>query len=171
MKSNVGGQVVELAVDEGDAVKAGQLIARIDPSDSVSSLNQAKADYSSSIANVNQSRQALSMQRLQTAANIESAEQGLESSKERLAQAIALLREGTEILRTGGGCQLEAAHCHVLFDEIERLRKVEAEARPVAETLQLAVSKSEQLEEQLTTWGVPLNALLGALESIGEGGV
>lgn len=87
VKSNVGGQVVELDVDEGDRVKAGQLIAKIDPSDSVSALNQARADYSSAKAKVDQARQALSMQRLQTSANIISAEQALESSRQKLSQA------------------------------------------------------------------------------------
>ncbi|MEN6372931.1 MAG: efflux RND transporter periplasmic adaptor subunit [Armatimonadota bacterium] len=87
VKSNVGGQVVKLAVDEGDHVKAGQLIAKIDPSDSISNLDQSKADYSSSEAQVNSAKQALSMQRLQTAANIASAEQALESSRQKLLQA------------------------------------------------------------------------------------
>ncbi|MCE5197947.1 MAG: efflux RND transporter periplasmic adaptor subunit [Armatimonadota bacterium] len=87
VKSNVGGQVVKLAVDEGDMVKAGQLIAKIDPSDSISTLEQAQADYSSTKSKVNQARQALSMQRLQTSANIISAEQALESSRQKLSQA------------------------------------------------------------------------------------
>lgn len=87
VRSNVGGQVVELAVDEGDSVKAGQLIAKIDPSDSVSALRQAKADYLAANAKVIQSKQALSMQRLQTAASIEGAEQAVEASRQRLAQA------------------------------------------------------------------------------------
>ncbi|MEN6520679.1 MAG: efflux RND transporter periplasmic adaptor subunit [Armatimonadota bacterium] len=87
VKSNVGGQIMKLAVDEGDYVKAGQLIAKIDPSDSISSLEQSKADYSSSEAQVNSAKQALSMQRLQTVANIASAEQALESSRQKLLQA------------------------------------------------------------------------------------
>jgi len=87
VKSNVGGQVVELAVDEGDVVKAGQLIARIDPSDSASSLEQAKADYSSAAARVDQARQAHSMQKLQTVASIAGSEQALVATRERLAQA------------------------------------------------------------------------------------
>ena len=65
VKSNVGGQIVDLAVDEGDTVKAGQLIARIDPSDAQSTLDQAQADFSSSLAKVNQARQALSLQTIQ----------------------------------------------------------------------------------------------------------
>ncbi|HEY3299010.1 MAG TPA: efflux RND transporter periplasmic adaptor subunit [Armatimonadota bacterium] len=87
VKSNVGGQVIELAVDEGDHVKAGQLIARIDPSDSISTLDQAKADYMSAKSKVDQARQTLSMQRLQSVANIAGAEQGLESARQKHGQA------------------------------------------------------------------------------------
>ncbi len=87
VRSNVGGQVVELAVDEGDYVKAGQLIARIDPSDSITQLSQSEADLASARAKVEQARQGSSMQKLQTSAGIESAEQALAASKQRLAQA------------------------------------------------------------------------------------
>jgi HlyD family secretion protein len=87
VKSNVGGEIVELTVDEGDVVKAGQLIARIDPSDSLTNLSQAEADFRGAEARVNQSKQGSSMQQLQTAANIASAQQALESSRQRLAQA------------------------------------------------------------------------------------
>jgi len=87
VKSNVGGQIVDLAVDEGDTVKAGQLIARIDPSDAQSTLDQAQADFSSSLAKVNQARQALSLQTIQTAADITSSQQALESARQKLLQA------------------------------------------------------------------------------------
>ena len=87
VRSNVGGTVVQLAVDEGDRVKAGQLICKIDPSDSISALEQARADYSSSGAKVAQSKQALSMQRLQTSAGIISAEQAVEASRQKLAES------------------------------------------------------------------------------------
>src|SRR5947209_18942160 len=44
VKSNVGGRVDLLTVDVGSRVKKGQLIAKIDPTDTQSSYNQAKAD-------------------------------------------------------------------------------------------------------------------------------
>jgi HlyD family secretion protein len=87
VRSNVGGQIVELAVDEGDYVKAGQLIAKIDPSDWVSNLDQARADYTSSDSKVSQAKQAYDMQRIQADASIEEAKQALESSKMALEQA------------------------------------------------------------------------------------
>lgn len=87
VKSNVGGTVVEMTVDEGDTVKAGQLIAKIDPADSITQLDQVKADNLSAQSRVVQSRQAYALQREQAKANVVSAEQSLESAKQRLAQA------------------------------------------------------------------------------------
>src|SRR5205809_3091029 len=43
VKSNVGGTVDKLAVDVGDRVKKDQLIALIDPTDTKTALDQAKA--------------------------------------------------------------------------------------------------------------------------------
>lgn len=87
VKSNVGGKVVELTVDEGDRVEAGQLIAKIDQTDPLANLDSAKADFSSYRSKVDQSKQALTMQQLTTTANIRSAEQALESSRQKLLQA------------------------------------------------------------------------------------
>ena len=89
VKSNVGGQVMKLAVDEGDRVRAGQLIAKIDTTDSVTSLDQSRADLDSANSKVNQARQQLTMQHTQNEAQIDSAKQGLAASKAKLDQAKA----------------------------------------------------------------------------------
>ncbi len=86
VKSNVGGQVVEMPVEEGDVVTAGQVIARIDPSDSISSLDQAKADFAGAVAKVDSAKHSVNMQALQTDASIATAEQALESAKLKLSQ-------------------------------------------------------------------------------------
>jgi len=87
VKSNVGGQVVSLAVDEGDVVKPGQLIAKIDPTDSVTAYDQSQADLAASVSKVQQAQQQLVMQHTQNTAQIASARQALESAKTRLLQA------------------------------------------------------------------------------------
>ncbi|MHB0937963.1 MAG: efflux RND transporter periplasmic adaptor subunit [Armatimonadota bacterium] len=87
VKSNVGGSVVFLGVDEGDRVKAGQVIARIDPADSQTNLEQSQADLDGSRARVAQAQENLAMQRRQTVAQIASAEQAVETAKLRLSQA------------------------------------------------------------------------------------
>lgn len=87
VKSNVGGQVVKLAVEEGDVVKPGQLIARIDPTDTLTAYEQSQADLASAQAKVSQAREQLAMQHTQNAAQIESAEQALAAARARLEQA------------------------------------------------------------------------------------
>lgn len=87
VKSNVGGSIVKLAVDEGDSVKAGQLIAKIDPTDSQTAYDESKADLDASRSKSQQAALQLAMQRDQSTADIYSAQQALEAAKTRLAQA------------------------------------------------------------------------------------
>ncbi|MDO8683365.1 MAG: efflux RND transporter periplasmic adaptor subunit [Armatimonadota bacterium] len=87
VKSNVGGQIVKLSVDEGDTVKAGQLIARIDPTDTATALEQSQADLASARSKVDQARLQQTMQHTQNVAQVDSARQGLASARARLAQA------------------------------------------------------------------------------------
>lgn len=87
VKSNVGGQVVELAVDEGDVVRAGQLVAKIDPSDSMANLRQAKADLTSAEAKIAQAQQSRVMTDAQVTANIRAAEESVASARQRVLQA------------------------------------------------------------------------------------
>lgn len=87
VKSNVGGQIIKLAVDEGDTVKAGQLIAKVDPSDTLTAYDQSAADLAASASKVNQARQTLSMQHTENAAAVMTATQGLASARAKLLQA------------------------------------------------------------------------------------
>lgn len=87
VKSNVGGSIVKLAVDEGDTVKAGQLIARIDPSDTQTTLDQSQADLAAAVSRVDQATQTLTMQHDQDEAQIASAQQGLLTARTKLLQA------------------------------------------------------------------------------------
>lgn len=81
VKSNVGGQVTELAVDEGDYVKAGQLIAKIDTSDSVAALEQAQANYEGAVAKLRQAQEQSKAQPGLTANSISQAESSLAAAK------------------------------------------------------------------------------------------
>jgi len=89
LKSNVGGQVELLAVDVGSVVQAGQLIAKIDPTDSLTTLNQAEADLQAANARLSQSREALSLQKEQQASQLKSAQQAYGVAVARAAQAEA----------------------------------------------------------------------------------
>lgn len=89
VKSNAGGLVDVLAVDVGTVVKAGQLIAKIDPTDSRTALNQAEADLSAAQARLSQSQESLALQKEQQATQVTQAQQSYDSAVARLAQAEA----------------------------------------------------------------------------------
>ncbi len=89
LKSNVGGVVDTLAVDVGSVVKAGQLIATIDPTDSRTALNQAEADLSAANARLSQSEQSLSLESEQHVTQLQQAKQSYDTAAARLKQAEA----------------------------------------------------------------------------------
>lgn len=87
VKSNVGGSIVKLAVDEGDTVKPGQLIARVDPTETQSTYDQSQADLAAAVSKVDQARDQLTMQHDQNSAEVASARHALASAKVKLLQA------------------------------------------------------------------------------------
>lgn len=128
VKSNVGGQVVQLMVDEGDTVKAGQLIARIDDADSQSALKQVEADMTSADSRVRAARENLDLQRSQTATSVAAAEQSLAQAKLRLAQA-----EGLATMQTTSSTSTVQQAEEALT--AARARQAQAEAQAKAQPL------------------------------------
>ena len=87
VKSNVGGELKDISVEEGDRVTAGQIIARIDAADASSALEQSQADLESARVRVSQAEYGLSIQRDQYASQLKSAQESLSAAKTRLEQA------------------------------------------------------------------------------------
>lgn len=87
VKSNAGGRVDLLAVDVGDEVEPGQLIAKIDPADSEMAFKQASADLSAADAKLSQSKESLRLQSEQSTSQIRQAEEALRAARVRLSQA------------------------------------------------------------------------------------
>src|SRR5687767_4568795 len=65
ISSDVSGEIVELYVDEGDSVKAGQVLARIDPEAYASAVESASAGVSSSKSELARSRSGIDNARAQ----------------------------------------------------------------------------------------------------------
>jgi HlyD family secretion protein len=74
VKSYAGGNVDVLAVDVGDVVKPGDLIAKIDPTDSLTTYEQATADMSAAQARLSQAEEQANAQPALTRAAINQAE-------------------------------------------------------------------------------------------------
>lgn len=81
IKSRAGGRVVNLAVEEGQRVTKGDMIAQIDPSDTQLNVNNAMADIASNKARVAETESALRLQIQQSKASIATAESNLKSSR------------------------------------------------------------------------------------------
>jgi HlyD family secretion protein len=90
VKSYAGGRVDVLAVDVGDRVKPGDLIAKIDPTDSLTTYDQARADLNAAEAKLKQTQDQSNAQPALTRAAIAQAEAGYDSAVkdlQRLQQA------------------------------------------------------------------------------------
>lgn len=87
VKSKAGGRVVELMVDEGSEVKQGDIIARIDPSDTQTVFDQAQADVTSAQARAAQARTNATLQQMNSATSVKDAENQLALARIRLSKA------------------------------------------------------------------------------------
>lgn len=92
VKSKAAGKVIQMAVEVGDYVKKGQLIARIDPTDTQTAVEQARADLDAALARVQQAMLTWQMQKQITPTQLEEARQSLEAARARLLQAESSLR-------------------------------------------------------------------------------
>ena len=87
----VQGRLQKLLVDEGSEVKAGQLIAEIDPTELKAASTSAAENISALRARLEQATTTLSMNDRQTAAAVQQAEASLTAARAQLDQAKATL--------------------------------------------------------------------------------
>lgn len=83
----ISGTLNSLTVDQGDPVKQGQLIGRIEDSGQRASVAQAQASYQSALSQLPQAEQNLAYQRQATAAGIQRAQAGLAAQQAKTAGA------------------------------------------------------------------------------------
>jgi len=84
VKSYAGGRVDLLAVDVGDKIKAGDLIAKIDTTDSLTTYDQARADLNAAEAKLRQAREQATSQPSLTRSAIAQAEASYQSALKEL---------------------------------------------------------------------------------------
>jgi len=99
VKSKAGGRVVKLLVEEGSVVKAGQLIARIDPADTEAAFRQARADLLSAEARAEQAKINSSLTQLNSQTAIADAQSALQTARVRLARTEIEVKRQPSITR------------------------------------------------------------------------
>ena len=91
ISSDVSGEIVELYVMEGDSVKAGQLLAKIDPEAYVSAVQRGEANVSgarSQLAVTKSTRESSIAQKEQIMSQLKNAEKILDRNKQLLTDGI-----------------------------------------------------------------------------------
>lgn len=127
VKSKAGGKVVQLAVEEGQEVRKGDLIALIDPEDTRAVVEQAAADVRSAQARVDSARENRALQQQLLANAVETAQTQLEAARVRRQR----VEEEAKRQPTLVAADLTSAREAVKTQEeaVEQLRAVDAPQR------------------------------------------
>ena len=91
VSSKIPGRLTEIMVQEGDAVKAGQLLAILDSTELVAKKEQAQAGLEAAIIQGAQAEIALALEREKTQSQIEQAQAAVEGTKAAIGMAEAKL--------------------------------------------------------------------------------
>lgn len=91
VKSNIGGQIIDIFVDEGDVVHAGQLIAIIDSSDASNQLDQSSAELNAAEARAAQAKKELLLWSKQNPLTIEQAQTNYEMANNDYKKTLSVL--------------------------------------------------------------------------------
>ncbi len=91
ISSDVSGEVVELLVQEGDSIRKGQLLCRINPDTYVSNVERGEAGVNSARANASQSKTQIKnalAQKAQAEANLANAKKNFDRNQKLLADGV-----------------------------------------------------------------------------------
>lgn len=129
ISSDVSGEVVELKIMEGDSVKAGQLLARIDPDTYVSAVERGNASLNNAKSQVSISQ-----------AQIEGSKAQIEQIEANLANANKIHTRNTELKRQGVISQAD-------FDvSLANVQALEANLRSAKSNLNSSIQSTKASE-------------------------
>ncbi|QDG94613.1 efflux RND transporter periplasmic adaptor subunit (plasmid) [Rhizobium sp. NIBRBAC000502774] len=147
MRAKTGGKILDLAVREGERVRAGDVILRFETDDLRSTLLQRESDRDAAEAELTLAMQALSRAEQLAAQNITSKEQ-LERARSDVAantSKVQSLSAQVDIARVG----LRDAEVTAPFDGVVASRAVEAGSRVAADAELLTIVDTSVLEARV----------------------
>jgi HlyD family secretion protein len=171
VKSEAGGEVLELLVDDGSYVQRGDPIAIIDPQESQTIYQQAQADVTSAEARVKSSRTNLELQRQLIDNAVKDAENQVELAEIRLERVKE--QAGIQPVLTSANIRTAEAALATAEQELEALQTVqipqrrrEAETNVRSARANYEAAKSElERQEDLLDLGFVSQASLEQAES------
>lgn len=162
ISSDVSGEIVELYVMEGDSVKAGQLLAKIDPESYVSTVQRGKAALSGA-------KSQMSVSKSQKEASIAQKEQ----ITVQLKNAKSILQRNDQLLKDGIISQADYDLSSSNVENLEaNVRAAEASIRSAEESIKGAQYNVESAEATLkefqtnlgrTTIKAPVSGIVSSL--------
>lgn len=164
VKSYAGGNVDELAVEVGDVVQKGDLIARIDRTDSLSAYEQAVADLDAAKAKLEQAREQAQAQPAMTQAAIAQAE----ASHEAAAQDLVYLRDAKQPQqRVAAKSALDKARANLELAELElrRMRGLKEQGFVPQSDVDSAVNRRDLAAAELASAQEQWDTLEGELSA------
>jgi len=105
VRSKASGAITKLAVEEGDALKAGDLIAEIEKTYTQADVDQGQADLKSAQARLTQARTNIELQKKQSEIQIQQARENVTDAETRLAQ----LQEDVQLEKEANARQVKEA--------------------------------------------------------------
>ena len=142
----VSGYISEVPVDDNQPVKAGEVLARIDPHDYQAALDQARANVAAAQASIDALNQQIAQQRL----TVEQARQLVESDQAALVFSQQDLQRFTALEKTGYGT-------------VQRAQEAQADIREKRAALQRDTNGIGVAEKQVSVFEAQLAQAKAAL--------
>lgn len=150
VKSYAGGRIDRLAVDVGDRVSPGDLIAKIDPTDSLTAYEQARADLNAARARLTQAREEARTQPTLTRASIAQAEAGYNAAREDLQR----LQQATQPqARASARAALDKARANldIAEKELKRAQDLKAQGYVPQSEVDTAINRRDLAKAELAS--------------------
>jgi HlyD family secretion protein len=150
VKSYAGGRVDVLAVDVGDRVRAGDLIAKIDPTDSLTTYEQARADLTASQAKLLQAREQAVAQPSLTRSAIAQAEASYNSALKDL-QRLQRATQPQTSAQARAALDKARANLDIAEKELARTQGLKAQGFVPQSDVDAAVNKRDLARAELAS--------------------
>ncbi len=99
VKSKASGEVLKFKYEEGDRIKKGQLLLKLDKSDEIRSVARSKADRASAIAKLNKAKTALLSQETKYQTNLKSAQSQVQEAEANLKESEDRLKRQEDLFQ------------------------------------------------------------------------
>lgn len=150
LSPKLGGKVKQILVKEGEAVKAGQALIRLDEKDVISQVNQAQAAYDAALANLSSLEQGQMPQQIaQLESALNQAEVNFKNAKENYDRMKELLSEGAIPKQQFEGVELQYNVAKEQYESAKTQLSL-AKEKTIPESISAAKAQVKQAEAALS---------------------